>query len=624
MAMSSIRLSQLFACTAQGGVLVAELADGRFLQIDDAPSGLACKCKCPGCGRAMVAKKGNVQAHHFAHYAQQDGRTCISAGETALHKFAKRILNERLEIALPAMIVSEHGEREVVLGAERRTFDRAILETKDGEIVPDVVLVLRDRRLIVEFKVTHACDEQKIARIKAMDVGAIEIDLSPYRDNTLGEIGDRILYDARRIWLHNPRERQAREKLELRLAQRSAEKKKQVEHLSSAYRHRSPLLKSGTGSFEVAARSDGLADLINLAIDGAGCFAVPPAEWQAAVLLTLVASKARSFRTRNGLAALRKEGWLEQQFADISDEVASAVRETGAAFNSPKKTVEAYLQQLERLGFVHSGQTETWGLSEVTRRGIEDAREQRERPVKRMAEVRQLVSENLSELPDDETASFAFDEWWTLALPDRGYSARDAAEYDDAKWQSFRLNLVNIATQIRFSPRDRLDLMGLPYQGALVRAIERKRIEEDERDRAKQAKLAADRAARVVNLQDSAVRQIGCEAKAWLNAPNAEIGGKSPLEAAGGSESEYEKAIRALESRKREIQKLEQARERKALAVAGLMAMAESRYYEVDRAVLWMRSGRRELGGKSPEAFTIDDATRQRCIDLLPAKRSRR
>lgn len=96
----TVLLGQLFACTEQGGALVAEATGGRLVHIDGVPSGLACNCVCPGCGRQMVAKKGSVQAHHFAHYAQQDGRTCMSAGETALHKLAKRVLNDRLQIAL--------------------------------------------------------------------------------------------------------------------------------------------------------------------------------------------------------------------------------------------------------------------------------------------------------------------------------------------------------------------------------------------------------------------------------------------------------------------------------------------------------------------------------------------
>jgi hypothetical protein len=622
--MSSIRLGQLFACTAQGGLLVAELGDGRLLHIDDARSGLACGCTCPGCGRAMVAKKGHVQTHHFAHHAQQDGRTCISAGETALHKFAKRILDERLEIALPSMVVSEHGDREVVVGAERRTFDRAVLEARDGQIVPDVVLILRDRRLIVEFKVTHACDEQKIARIRAMDVGAIEIDLSAYRDETLAEIGDRILYEAPRFWLHNPRERQAREKLVLRLTERNAQKKKHVERLGAAYRHRLPSTEKGSGAFEVAARRDGLGGFINFPVDGAGCFTVALAEWQAAVVLTLIVGKAKPFRTRNGLSVLRKQGWLEQKFADIADEVASAIREAGISFKAPKQAVEEYLQELERRGVVHSGPTETWRLSETARRRVESVREQRERPVRRLAELRKLVTEMLSSLPENEAGSFAFDDWLNTKIPNRGHSAKDAVLHDEAKWQSFCLDLENIGTQIRFSPRDRLDLMGLPYQGDLNRALEKKRLEDDDRERAKQAKMAADQAARVANLRDAAVRLLGTEASVWLNTPNPRVGGKAPLEAAAGSHGECEEAVGALRTRRREIEALEKAHEKKERAVAELMAVAESRYYDVDRAVLWMRSGRRELGGKSPEAFTIDDVTRQRCIELLPAKRSRR
>ena len=56
----SVRLGQLFACTEQGGALVAEAPDGQLLHIDDVPSGLACNCACASCGRTMVAKKGDV------------------------------------------------------------------------------------------------------------------------------------------------------------------------------------------------------------------------------------------------------------------------------------------------------------------------------------------------------------------------------------------------------------------------------------------------------------------------------------------------------------------------------------------------------------------------------------
>lgn len=620
----SIRLGELFACTEQGGAFVAEAGDGRLLHIDEVLSGLACNCVCPGCGRRMVAKKGDVQAHHFAHHAQQHGRSCASAGETALHKFAKRILDERLEITLPAQVVEEQSDREVVVRAENRTFDRAILETKDGQIVPDVVLLLRERRLIVEFKVTHPCDAQKIARIRAMDVGAIEIDLSQYRDHKLSEIGDQILYDAPRTWLYNPREREARARLEEKVLQRAEEKRTQIEHHRNSYRHRSPSKTPGSGPSEAAARENGLADLINLPVDGAGCFTVAVAEWQAAVLQALLAPAKPPFRTRNGLATLRSRRWLTPSFADISDEIARGVRESGIPFNSPFEAVVAYLKQLERLGFVHSGPTEIWRASHMLQAQIDEARELRARPLKRMCELRHVVEEMIGALPAGETAAFAFEQWWNSTLPGRGYSPRAAVEFDEAKWRSFRHELANVTTQIRFSPREALDLIGLPYQGALSRALERKHAEGVERERAKQTKLEADRATRVSGLRNRALGQIGGESETWLAALNSNTGGRSPIDAALDSESGYEDSIRALDRRAREIEAQQRASERKAKAVAELAALAQSRYYDGERAALWMRGKRRELGGKSPEEFTIDDATRRRCGELLPTKRSHR
>lgn len=181
---------------------------------------------------------------------------------------------------------------------------------------------------------------------------------------------------------------------------------------------------------------------------------------------------------------------------------------------------------------------------------------------------------------------------------------------------------MNIMTQIRFSPQRKPDLMGLPYEGELSRALKQKRIEEEEQERAREAKSQADKTARVGSLRDRAARQIGEQAESWLATPNAATGGQSPLDAAI-SESGYHDAISALADKVHENEKLQRARERKEKAVAELSAAAYSRYTDPARAGLWMRGKRHELGGKSPEEFVTDDATRQRCMELLPSKRSR-
>jgi hypothetical protein len=621
--MSAIRLGQLFACTEQGGAFVAEASDGRLVDIKDVSSGLACECICPGCGRAMVAKKGDVQTHHFAHHAQLDGRSCVSAGETALHKFAKQILDQRLEIVLPKKIVTQGDDREIVINEGKWTFDQALLETRDGKIVPDVVLLLRDRRLIVEFKVTHPCDDQKIARIKAMDVGAIEIDLSQYRDFLLNDIADQILYDAPRIWLHHPHESNARERLADKARQRADERLQLIKRYRDVYRHRTPSKATGNGDCEVAARREGLGDLINLPVDGAGCFTVPVAEWQAAILLDLIATVA-PFRTRNALATLRKNGWLDQAVADVPDEIATAVGEDDFPFNSPGKTVEVFLKRLEQRGFVHSGHTDAWRPSHSLLTRVDQARELRERPATRLAEAEAIVGQMLGKLPAEETASFVFDQWWTAKVPARSYSPSEAASFDDATWQAFHTDLTNITTQIRFSPREGLDLIGLPYEGELSRAMKRKRLDDEERARAREAQLEADKEARVARIRDRAIELLGEEGQTWVAMLNPDIDGRAPIDVAAAGETGYDEANQALNRRRQERAAQEKARYKKDEAVAKLFAFAQTRYFDVETAALWMRSKQRDLGGKSPEEYTVDDPTGQRCAQLLPTKRSRR
>ena len=155
--------------------------------------------------------------HHFGHYGVEDGRPCQTGPETALHKFAKEVLARRLELELPPLVVGEGPGKWVGYPGGTYGFDAALLESRLGEIVPDVIVRKGERHLLVEFLVTHACDEAKIARIVAMDVAAIEIDLSGLpRDTSRADLEEAILTTAPRKWLHNPKLRAAQVELERR------------------------------------------------------------------------------------------------------------------------------------------------------------------------------------------------------------------------------------------------------------------------------------------------------------------------------------------------------------------------------------------------------------------------
>lgn len=620
--MTRIRLGQLFDCTEQGGVLVTEANDGSLRHIDDVPSGLACHCACPGCGRRMVAKKGELQAHHFAHHFDHGATSCTSAGETALHKFAKKVLDERLEIALPELFVSNGYDTEVVVRATRLSFDEAALETKDGSIVPDVVLALRDRRLIVEFKVTHPCDDVKIARIRTMNIGAIEIDLSAYRDRALDELADDILHDAPRIWLHNPHESAARDRLSERARQRAEDRQRTIEEHRRNYRHRLPTGEKGGGECEAILRRDGLDTLINLPVDGSGCFTVPVAEWQGAIVLGLLQSKSQPFRTRTAVASLVRRGWIDPLFRSVSKDIAKALKETGVPFASPAKSVESYLRQLERLGFALSAPSEIWKASGPLRQRIHEAEELRARPARRLAEARAIVSEQLLSLPEEEIREFSFEAWILAELPGRGHSISDAIHGGDPEWTALCHQLSNIRTQIRFSPHADMELFGLPCEGEFERALQRKHREAEDREREKREKEKADAETRVTRLREIAARDLGETCETWLSTGDTTLNGQSPLESAR-TEAGLRDAIHALGRKADQLQREELACQRKQKAVRELEVLAHGRYTDPARAELWMRCPRRELAGQSPADFTIDDATRDKCATYLPAKKSR-
>ncbi|CAH1648118.1 hypothetical protein [Chelatococcus asaccharovorans] len=145
----------------------------------------------------MVAHKGE-RRQHFQHAADGDGRTCASSGETALHKFAKKSLAVALRLKLPALRESNGRNSLDVVHEGDFVFDSAVLEKRHGEIVPDVVCRRAGRILHVEFLVTHACGPEKLAALRMLDVGSIEIDLSGYRDRPLDTLADAILSEAPR------------------------------------------------------------------------------------------------------------------------------------------------------------------------------------------------------------------------------------------------------------------------------------------------------------------------------------------------------------------------------------------------------------------------------------------
>ena len=66
-------------------------SNGEIIHISQAESGMSGDYLCPKCGSILIAKKGDIRSHHFAHYNFEQ---CTGAQESALHFMAKDILKQ--------------------------------------------------------------------------------------------------------------------------------------------------------------------------------------------------------------------------------------------------------------------------------------------------------------------------------------------------------------------------------------------------------------------------------------------------------------------------------------------------------------------------------------------------
>jgi hypothetical protein len=219
------------------------LRDGQLIHIGDAINGLACDCQCPGCGAQLVAKNGaaNQKVAHFAHHKSAE---CSTGLQTALHLAAKDIIAGHKQLRLPGAsghfsftenfwasfdfdarryadnLFSSVGYVESYgylpsdytlasryhLPSQVIALNEVVLEKRTGDIIPDIMVRVGEKWLLVEVAVTHFVDAEKLARIKALGVPALEIDLSNIRrDLSLPELEELIVGGEKgKKWLHNP------------------------------------------------------------------------------------------------------------------------------------------------------------------------------------------------------------------------------------------------------------------------------------------------------------------------------------------------------------------------------------------------------------------------------------
>jgi hypothetical protein len=198
--------------TAAAGILVPfALYDGRLVEPTEMASGLHEGLACPGCGGALVAKHPKKMRWHFAHHRVSGGINC---GESAVHAAAKQVLLQAAFLRLPPQVETgtwtasdgySYSEKKQRKPVTRATFERVDLEVTLNDVRPDAVGYLTDgRRIAVEFFFRHRVDDVKRARLRELEIEAVEVDLADL-DWGLGleAIRERVLTDVgHKTWLH--------------------------------------------------------------------------------------------------------------------------------------------------------------------------------------------------------------------------------------------------------------------------------------------------------------------------------------------------------------------------------------------------------------------------------------
>lgn len=196
-----------------GPQILYGVRNGELVHVDDADRGQACNCTCPKCGRALVARKGEILAHFFAHEATEVN--CNPTPESLIHSYAKQQISKMSKLELPGFVVegshqSKDGQTHQLHWRYLPKYDfevkTAEVECRKHEgVVPDVLLSSTDGFfLAVEVFYRHAVDSDKLEKLQSLSLSAVELDLSDISVNSSSSALNAALRDVKRWrWLNN-------------------------------------------------------------------------------------------------------------------------------------------------------------------------------------------------------------------------------------------------------------------------------------------------------------------------------------------------------------------------------------------------------------------------------------
>ncbi|MFT5715868.1 MAG: hypothetical protein ACI9T7_000041 [Oleiphilaceae bacterium] len=152
---------------------IARNTQGHYIEIGNVKSGLQSDCFCIGCKRQLVAKKGEINQHHFSHHTESS-HECTWSKESELHVRTKLYIASRASIDVPyglvekAVVSIDYGPSEIEVGITGSRY------------IADVKSIIDDDPLYFEVFVTHKNAPEKTIFFKSNRLNALELDMSCY------------------------------------------------------------------------------------------------------------------------------------------------------------------------------------------------------------------------------------------------------------------------------------------------------------------------------------------------------------------------------------------------------------------------------------------------------------
>jgi hypothetical protein len=160
---------------------------GLPLLIEEARSGLDCKCVCIDCDKQLVAviDRASGFKSYFRHHTESGTRPCLSSKTgkmTEIHIRLSRAIKETKHIVLPPIYITKpcphYGysyKPFTVFKGGPIHFDNVVEEYWMDNMRPDCKANIGDKQFLIEVKVTHAVDTEKSEKIRDKDIDCIEL-----------------------------------------------------------------------------------------------------------------------------------------------------------------------------------------------------------------------------------------------------------------------------------------------------------------------------------------------------------------------------------------------------------------------------------------------------------------